>query len=390
MRNQWKRVTDEELRAKLVSFLKANKNKADELGQYYEIDDEEEWKSLKLKSKFNRLSNSIRLEIFISHYKKLISRSKISENLCIPYSTVNSVIRNFENDPSRAKYWFSSTFATISKSKLIRNTINKFIQSYDKPFTSNQIIRYIKELTGADISRLELISYMKNFLKMSYKRVSSRPIQANSKRNMLLKSIFLLEFANIVNKQFIFVNIDEVIFSNTTKWNYSWSFRGKGCTKDNITFTGSLAVFGAITSKGDWFFSNLIRHNNSVEFIIFIKELMNWLLEDLKVSSHYIVLIIGNSPIHTSAYLMKNLKDLNCKVVFLSPYWPNFAPIELMFHILKKRIWRHSRIESIRLYSNNGPRALKEVLATFTNIQILGFWIKVMRNINDELGQISK
>ena len=152
----------------------------------------------------------------------------------------------------------------------------------------------------------------------------------------------------------------------------------------------SLAVFGAITSKGDWFFSNLIRHNNSVEFIIFIKELMNWLLEDLKVSSHYIVLIIDNSPIHTSAYSMKNLKDLNCKVVFLSPYWPNFAPIELMFHILKKRIWRHSRIESIRLYSNNGPRALKEVLATFTNIQILGFWIKVMRNINDELGQISK
>ena len=365
VRAQWKGVTDEELKTRLAAFLMSDNNKAGELIEEPEPDSDGEGYPLKAKSKFGRLSSSVRLKILVSHYKGLIPRSRISETLCIPYSTVNSVIRNFENDPAATKGWFSSGFATISKSKSIRNVVNKFIQSHNKPFTSNQITRYVKELTGAEISRSEVIDYMKKNLKMSFKRVSSRPIKANSNRNMLLKSVFLLEFANIVNQEYIFVNVDEVIFSNATKWNYSWGFRSKDNTKSNIMFAGSIAVFGTITSKGDWFFSNLVKHNNSEEFIAFINKLIKWLTEDLGANSQNIVLLIDNSPIHTSGYSMKNLKELNCKVVFLSPYWPNFAPIELMFHILKKRICKHAQGETVRLCSKEGLRALRMYLRHF-------------------------
>ena len=112
-----------------------------------------------------------------SHYKRLISRSRISYTLCIPYSTVNSVIRNFEKFSAPTKGWFSSGFATISKSKSIRNMVNKFIQSHNKPFTSNKITRYAKELAGSEISKSEVIDYMKKHLKMSLKGCRADPLK---------------------------------------------------------------------------------------------------------------------------------------------------------------------------------------------------------------------
>ena len=143
MRSQWKGVTDEELKTRLAAYLMADNNKAGELIEEPEPNSDGEVYPLKTKSKFGRLASSVRLKILVSHYKSLISRFRISETLCIQYSTVNSVKRNFENGPTAIKDWFSSGFATVSKSKSIGNMVNKFIQSHNKPFTSNQICERI-------------------------------------------------------------------------------------------------------------------------------------------------------------------------------------------------------------------------------------------------------
>ena len=44
---------------------------------------------------------------------------------------------------------------------------------------------------------------------------------------------------------------------------------------------------------------------------------MDWLLDDLKIKIEHLVLMIDNSPVHTSRNSMKNLNDLKCQVVFL-------------------------------------------------------------------------
>ena len=223
--------------------------------------------------------------------------------------------------------------------------IRKYIESHNHPFSSNQISKYIKDSVWVKVSRSDLMTYMKDNLRTSYKRVSSRPVQASSQRNLLLKSVFLLEFSNLINKDCILVNVDEVIFSNSTKWNYSWGLKGKVNVSSNIGFTESLAIFGAITSKGDWFFSNLTENNNSEEFFKFINKLIIWLWEDLKINIMNLVLMIDNSPVDTSRNSMKNLNELNCLVVFLPPYTPQLEPIEMMFHIMKRKICKIPKVK---------------------------------------------
>ena len=144
-------------------------------------------------------------------------------------------------------------------------------------------------------------------------------------------------------------------------------------------------MFGAITSKGDWFFSNLTQNNNSEEFIKIINRLMDWLLDDLKIKIEHLVLMIDNNPTHTSRNSMKNLNDLKCQVVFLPPYWLQLAPIEIMFNVMKRKICKHSEGEIIKLCLKDGMRTIKEVLATFTNGQIVSFLTKTMNEANEWL-----
>ena len=117
--------------------------------------------------------------------------------------------------------------------------------------------------------------------------------------------------------------------------------------------------------------SNLTENNNSEEFIKFINKLIIWLWEDLKINIMNLVLMIDNSPVHTSRNSMKNLNELKCQVVFLPPYTPQLAPIEMMFHVMKRKIYKHSEGEEIRLCSKDRMRTIKETLATFTNEKLL-------------------
>ena len=195
----------------------------------------------------------------------------------------------------------------------------------------------------------------------------------------------MLEFENLSKKECIFVNVDEVIFSNSTKLNYSWGFKEKVNVPSNIGFTGSLAMFRAITSKGVWSFSNLTQNNNSEEFIKFINRLMDWLFDDLKIKIEHLVLMIDNNPVHTSRNSMKNLNDLKCQVVFQPPYWPQLAQIEIMFNVMNRKICKHSEGEIIKLCLNDGMRTIKEALATFTNGQIVSFLTKTMEEANEWL-----
>ena len=117
----------------------------------------------------------------------------------------------------------------------------------------------------------------------------------------------------------------------------------------------------------------------------FMDDLMKWLIVDLKICSRRIILIMDNSPIHTSEIWMKAFKQQNWKVILLSPYWPQFAAIEIMFHILKKRLWMQSRQEIVWFNKPSGIRAIREALASFSAQEITCFWIKALANINWEL-----
>ena len=148
--------------------------------------------------------------------------------------------------------------------------------------------------------------------------------------------MFWIEFASNIDAFNVFINIDEVIFSTSTKINYSWTIKGNQNLAYNSNFKGSSALIGAITSQGDWFFSPLNSKSNSNIFISFIEELLKWLSIDLKIETQRIIQLMDNSQIHTSKKWMEYFKEQKWRIMFLAPYWSQFAPIELMFNNIKR------------------------------------------------------
>ena len=53
-----------------------------------------------------------------------------------------------------------------------------------------------------------------------------------------MKKLFAIEFANILRSDYLFIKIDEVLFSNKIKHSYSWMPKGKSSKIENITFKG--------------------------------------------------------------------------------------------------------------------------------------------------------
>ena len=47
------------------------------------------------------------------------------------------------------------------------------------------------------------------------------------------------------------------------------------------------------------------------------------------------VLVMDNAVIHYNEELVKIIESISCKIVFLSPYSPDYNPIELAFSIIK-------------------------------------------------------
>ena len=233
-----------------------------------------------------------------------------------------------------------------------------------------------------------IVNFLKRELRMSYRKASSRPTNANLMTNQMLKNVFWIEFSNLADFSNVYVNIDEVLFSNSTKINYTWCERGNHNIAYNSSFTNSIALISAITSYGDWFCSKLNTRNNSSTFTAFIRELLKWLTVDLEIDPRRIILMLDNSPIHTSKESMNFLKEQKCKTIFNAPYCPQFAPIELMFHILKRILCEQSKGSVINLKKADNIKAIREVLATLSTKEIASFWRKSFSDINFEVTRI--
>ena len=313
------------------------------------------------------------------------SRSEISHELFLSYSTVWRILREGKYDEVKRNCKNSSYRGSCKLDLYTKKFITDYVQNTDNPFCLKNIQHYL--LTERDIEAkiTDISSFINNKLHLSYKRCSSHSSQIDIARLKAQRKIYVMEFSNIVDNTKFLVNIDEVIFSKSTKINYSWIRKGRSKFWNNISFSGSLSLIWAITSNGDWFASNLITTHNSKTFVEYISQLMKWLTEDLKIAENRIVMILDNSPVHKSKISLERLNELGWRIWFLSAYSPDFVPIELLFNTLKRRISIQEKGKIVRLNKNEGLRAIKECLSTINRNEIKSYWIVVMKNILQEI-----
>ena len=167
-----------------------------------------------------------------------------------------------------------NSHVNISVWPQVKSKIVQFVQNERGWFNSNDVRSFIKGTLNLDVDNSSIRNFMKEQLNLSFKRVSSRIVVQDQNWIDAYKIIFWIEFPHIMGAHQVIVNVDEVLLSNSTKTNYSWASKGKTKIVQNISFKGSQALIGAITSIGGWFIFRMNYHNNSYVFIDYIENLV--------------------------------------------------------------------------------------------------------------------
>ena len=251
-----------------------------------------------------------------------MTKSEISRQLLTPYSTIWRIIRRFTEDSEMTSRLFTPKPINLLNWNRAQKVLFEYIKFNAYPFNSTEIQRFLMKTTGIECTKFSILRNLKEFLNYSYKRVSSRLVRKPASLTKLKKIIFWVEYVSMINNRIVLVNIDETLFSNSTKWNYSWAKRGQPTFRENIWFTGSVSIIVSITSKGNVHYSSLQEDNNSDNLIDYLKNLMKLIDADLKLWRKKVILLMDNSPMHTSKIWRDFLNSLGWVFLFLPPYSP--------------------------------------------------------------------
>ena len=288
----------------------------------------------------------------------------------IPYS---SVCRIIEECLLQKEDWASHYIKARCKvhyDDVILRYIRAYCLNTKDSYTSKDIQHSIQFDLNISISLSQIRKFLKDDLQLSFKKGASRPVAVDSPRSHLIKRMFAIEFGGLWKEDYLYINIDEVLFSNKTKHNYSWLLKGRPGKIWNMHWVGSKSLIVAISSIGKWLAWTLTTTNKSEIFVKFMKTLLKWIEYDLWISQSKTMIILDNLRIHKSKETLSCLTKSWALYVFLPTYSPEMAPIELIFGLVKRRLIKQTLGKNIRLSSKDGEKEIREVFRTVSSGEI--------------------
>ena len=112
------------------------------------------------------------------------------------------------------------------KQRLIK-WLDEYIKTNRTTFTSKEVIKLIRFELNTEYSEAIIRKFMKNQMKMSFKRVKSRPTSVNLNKIKLIKSLFVVKLSKEITMKTLLINVDESSINRFVKTNYSWGCKGK-------------------------------------------------------------------------------------------------------------------------------------------------------------------
>ena len=195
------------------------------------------------------------------------------------------------------------------------------------PFLTEDIIKHTAKVEGVQLQYHQLRDYVKNELRLSYKKGGSRPWNLNLKRQKPLKELYTIWLIEAIGSRKDIININESCFNKNTKMDYSWFSKGMNWCLTNIKFQNCISLINAIFTNG--FAFSAVTHGtvNEETFVAFLDELFKEIkLQTTQDLSEFIILM-DNWVIHRSKLTKDFFKDNNIKVNFNVPYAPELTPI---------------------------------------------------------------
>ena len=112
-----------------------------------------------------------------------------------------------------------------------------------------------------------------NGLNSYFKKCATRPNNMNLNRIKTLRSMYWIQFSELLQNSTLAINIDEWVISRSTKNNYSWSIKGENKEIINSLFIGNISIILIILSNSWWYLLATDSKIDSAIFCKFIKKL---------------------------------------------------------------------------------------------------------------------
>ena len=277
-----------------------------------------------------------------------ISTIEISKAYSVSSSVLNRIKRSWvESVVNNRIRGFIKIYG--SKKQNLWRIISDFVQNTNTTLIAREITEHVNTLMNTEYTVGFIRTFMKTHMRMSFKRVKSRPNNVNLLKIGSIRRLYAVKLSKSISRKSLLINIDESSINRSVKTLYSWSFKGISNEKKNSSFSGSISWILAICSNGFWICFLINQTIDSNSFIWFLKILNQWLIANKNFGYDEIFLLLDNCSTHKSEVTQSLFKKLPYFIYYLPAYSPELAPVEMCFSILKRNLSEQCKTEMIKL-----------------------------------------
>ena len=129
----------------------------------------------KIRTKGWVLSNSEKLQILEMIYYDKLKVSEISRKLRVSQSAIYRLKRDFKESDFSIDHEKKSPYFNIYSNKKVLSSIKEYVENNRAPFVVKDVVNKLHPQFNISCLDQQVRKFMKNKLKMSYQKVSSRP-----------------------------------------------------------------------------------------------------------------------------------------------------------------------------------------------------------------------
>ena len=315
---------------------------------------------------------------------QLLERSpKIMGHLLRLYGLSNSNLKRISKQMKESKSYENRSSIHVGLKKSLSEKTKNLIRAYLTPPCGPKSISMMKKHIELELkvsySLHEIRNFVKRELMYTYKKGSSRPPVYATKKTQLTKALFCTELLLMIAKGNVIINWDESSFDRSVKRQFSWLPMSKSCPIINDRLKRRASLILATWNTGEWIAMVVVDTINSYKFWLFLKlleSIINNLCPSIEKSP---AIIFDNARIHSSIKTRKKIKELDLQVRFLAPYWPEVAPVERIFGMIKSKLRVLGGTLDIDFNKKKGVDMIFSIIRSLSKESWLKAWMDLVK-----------
>ena len=344
--------------------------------------------TLSKRSKGQHLSYTEKLHIMNMHKHQGLQENEIWALYRVSHSTFRKIQIAFKfGTLPRFSEWRRIP-SKLLHSKLVVEKVDRFVNQSQSSVTVKDVQLYLLKSIGVQIQSHIIVKILKKKLRYSWKRTSQRKVNLDFERNEQLKVLYNVRLAKWLSHLSLLVNVDGSSFSKDTHIGYSWAKTGEEKVVKGIIFKGSISVISSIATDGKAYTEVVEGTLTGAKFIAYLDRLLKYLNKIADVDKSKIGIIMDNCSVHRSIIVSNHFVNNEITQILLPPYWPELAPVELFFSLVKRRILRKYKNEELNLSRDSCRKKILEEFNKIDRDYIRNLWKPMFHKMKKSLGDL--